>query len=103
MATERAPKGSGPAGRRLWNQVTARYVLEPHETELLRRAVVAADQLDALESRLPDPDAAKEWRLTAITLARLLAGMKLPQEAIRPARPVPGSQPSHRVGRAVGI
>jgi hypothetical protein len=76
-----APKGLHAAGRRLWRTVTARYQLEPHETELLRRACYLADVCDHLEPRLPgDLDAAREYRLAALALGRLIAGLRLPVE-----------------------
>lgn len=97
MSVPRAPAGSGPAGKRLWSSVLDRYDLEPAEIELLRRACRAADVLAEIEtgamasgSFLPGPEAAKEWRLTAITEARLLAGLRLPTET--------GQRPQRRGG-----
>jgi hypothetical protein len=79
--------GSGPAGRRLWREVQDRYSLEPHEVELLRRACRAADVLEGIEREamtsgtfLPTPAQAREWRLTAVILGRMIAGMRLPNE-----------------------
>jgi hypothetical protein len=97
MTTSRAPAGSGPAGRRLWREVLARYALEPGEVELLRRACRAADVLDAIEAEatasagafLPTPEQAKEWRLMSIVLSRLIAGLRLPTDEA-------GRRPQHR-------
>ena len=97
MTAPRAPGGLGAPGRRLWRDITSRYDLEPHELELLRRAVVCADLLDGLEARFPDVEAARDWRLTAIVLSRLLGAMKLPADSSqRPGKP--GSQPLRSVG-----
>jgi hypothetical protein len=94
--TDRAPAGSGPAGKRLWSTVLERYTLEPHELELLRRACRAADVLEEIEragTLLPGSVEFREWRLTCITEARLLAGLRLPSE--------PGERPQRRQLRGV--
>jgi len=78
--------------------VLARYDLEPAEIELLRRACRAADVLENIEADalasggafLPSPEAAKEWRLTAIVEARLITALRLPTET--------GQRPQHRPG-----
>jgi hypothetical protein len=75
--------------------------LEPGEIELLRRACRAADVLEQIESDalasngtfLPGSEAAKEWRLTAIVEARLIAAMRLPADT--------GERPQHRGLRGV--
>ncbi len=90
-APERAPVGTGLAGRRLWRAVLDAYVLEQHELLLLREAARTADLLDELEKRIkaegaviesPQGEkahpAAVEARQQRITLARLLAALRLP-------------------------
>ena len=81
----------GTAGRKLWAAVTASYELEEHEALLLREACRTADALDGLagiverEGLLADSSqgqrahpALTESRAQRITLARLLAAMRLP-------------------------
>jgi hypothetical protein len=88
---ERAPAGAGPAGRKLWRAVVVEYELQEHELLLLREAVRTADLLDELEATLQaegtvidSPQgrkahpAATEARAQRVTLARLLAALRLP-------------------------
>ena len=88
---ERAPVGTGLAGRKLWKDVLDDYVLEQHELLLLREAVRTADVLDVLEGLvraegavIDSPQGQKahpavvEARQQRITLARLLAALRLP-------------------------
>ncbi len=90
-APERAPVGTGLAGRRLWRAVVEQYELEEHESLLLREAARTADLLDELEKRIkaegaviesPQGEkahpAAVEARQQRIALARLLAALRLP-------------------------
>lgn len=84
---KRPPKGTGASGRALWRDVMAKYVLEEHETALLREAVRTVDQLDALAAAV-DADGAildgrvhpalVESRQLRIALARLLGALRLP-------------------------
>ena len=89
--SDRAPVGTGLAGRKLWRAVTASYDLEEHERLLLREAVRTADLIDRLEALVvaegavvDSPQgqkahpAAVEGRQQRITLARLLAALRLP-------------------------
>ncbi len=90
-APERAPVGTGLAGRRLWGAVVQEYELEEHELLLLREAARTADLLDELEKRIKaegavieSPQGEKahpavvEARQQRIALARLLAALRLP-------------------------
>lgn len=75
---ERAPKGLQAAGRRLWRDVTARFELDAPELAVLTAACRTADLLDVLAV---DLDAnAVEHRQQAITLSRLVASLRLPDE-----------------------
>lgn len=91
MTAEKAPTGLGPAGRRLWSSVITAFELDEHERLLLLEACRTAsllDQLDAAVRRdgalLDSPQgtrahpAAVEARQQRITLARLLAALRLP-------------------------
>ena len=46
------PDGLETAGRRLWDSVTAAYVLNAGEVEILRQAAVTADEIGSLEAAL---------------------------------------------------
>src|SRR5215469_5496283 len=52
MSVAESPAGLGPAGSRLWETVTAVYVLSPAEIALLSRAARAADRLDRIDREL---------------------------------------------------
>ena len=88
---ERAPAGTGPAGRRLWTAILSEYDLEEHELLLLRESVRTVDLLDSLEATvkaegtvIDSPQgrkahpAAVEARQQRIALARLLTALRLP-------------------------
>jgi terminase small subunit-like protein len=87
----RAPKGSGPAGRRLWRAVQAEFELGEHESALLTAMCRQADRLDALEDLIAAEGlmvtghgttkvhpAVVEARQTAIAVARIAACLRLP-------------------------
>jgi hypothetical protein len=98
------PKGTGPNGRRLWNAVLDVYVLEQHELALLREAVRTVNQLDKLDD-VVRRDGVKpkgtvrvhpalvESRQLRITLARVLAALRLPSGVTAGSR-----SPQKRVG-----
>lgn len=86
-----APRGSGPAGRRLWTAVQRTYELESHEDALLVAMCRTADRLDALEKIAAEQGltttghgtqkispAVVEYRQQAITYARLATALRLP-------------------------
>ncbi|PSK99763.1 hypothetical protein CLV30_11766 [Haloactinopolyspora alba] len=104
-STPRAPRGTGNAGKRLWNSVVEDYDLDQHELSLLGEAARVTDRLDALNAVLategvmsPAGDgkvhpALVEARQQEITLARLLAALRMPsgeegdqQASARPQR-----------------
>ncbi len=89
--TQKPPAGTGKAGAALWRDVLADYDLEQHELLLLREAVRTVDVLDSLTAlvaaegaviKSPQGDKAHpalvEARQQRITLARLLAALRLP-------------------------
>jgi len=91
VSASKAPPGLGPAGRRLWSSVVGPFELDEHERALLVEAVRTVDLLDQLDAAvrndgpmLDSPQglrahpAAVESRQQRITLARLLAALRLP-------------------------
>lgn len=87
----RVPVGARAAGKRLWEAVTGRFELEQHELQLLVEAVRTTDLLVELDSAVRRDGAlvetpqgvrahpaAVEARQQRITLARLLATLRLP-------------------------
>lgn len=103
MAVPKPPKGTKAGGRRLWSDVLGGYEFDEHEMALLVEAARTVDLLDELQTiieaegavidspqgRKAHP-AAVEARQQRITLARLLAALRLPsgdeQDAPRPQR-----------------
>ena len=92
-----APKGSSAAARHLWAQVLERFDLDQHETALLRECCRTLTDLDALAAVVerqgvlaPDGKvhpALVEARQQRITLTRLVASLRLPEEVNLDARP----------------
>jgi hypothetical protein len=92
-----APAGTGAGGRRLWRDVTGRFDLSEHELALLREAARTVDQLDDLAAVLRRDGvtlddgrvhpALVESRQLRITLARVLAAMRLPDDDTDDGRP----------------
>ena len=68
------PKGTKGAGKELWEGILTEYTLGVPEMALLREAVATVDLLQAGDLT------AVESRQQRITLARLLAAMRLPDE-----------------------
>lgn len=82
----RCPPGLGPAGKRLWRQVTGEFELAGGDVYLLEQACATADTIEALaEHAAKGPPvgpkgtapAVRELRLQKITLARLLAALRV--------------------------
>lgn len=105
----RVPKSLGPEGRRLWRQVTGEYDLDEHELALLRAACRTVDRLEDVAALLAQSENASlttrnargdlvahpllvEQRQQSISLARLVASLRLPSgetedgDLIRPQR-----------------
>ena len=96
------PEGLGESGRELWDSVVGEFELDKHEMLLLLQACRTADRLDRLEleaASLPvslanhrgdqvASPAMVEARHQSITLARLLAALRMPsgEHASRPQR-----------------
>ncbi len=94
--TPTPPRGTKASGRRLWADVLTRFELDEHELAMLREACRTVDQLDVLAGILateglilqdkPHP-ALVESRQLRIVLTRLVASLRLPDEAsVRPQR-----------------
>jgi hypothetical protein len=84
------PAGLGTAGRRLWRSVTADFELAGHEVLILAQAAHTADVCEALQ-RVVARDgpvlegprthpACRELRQQRITLARLVAALRIPAD-----------------------
>lgn len=103
MTAPKAPSGLAATGRRLWRAALADYELDVHEELLLLQACRCADRLDRLETeastgpvtvtnykgdQVAHP-AMVEARQQSITLARLLAALRMPagEEGGQLARP----------------
>ena len=106
-AVQASPEGLRSSGLALWRSITDTYEVEEHERALLAQAARTVDLLDELDevvrregSMILGPQgltahpAAKEARAQSITLARLLAALRLPsgeegdeQATARPRRP----------------
>ena len=89
MTVPAAPRGTGPAGRRLWRAVLAEYELAEHELTLLRQAARVADLCEDLQHRVDDEGpllgdrahpALVELRQQRILLARLIVALRVPLE-----------------------
>jgi hypothetical protein len=77
--TTPAPAQVGEAGRRLWDSLVTPYDLEEHQLALLTRAVRAVDVLvETPQGTRPHP-ALTQARATDLTLAKMLAALRLPQ------------------------
>lgn len=84
------PTGLKSRGRRFWRTVLADLEMEPHEQQLLAETCRILDRLDGLdavirEKGLTTPDgriapAVVELRLQQVTLARVVASLRLPDE-----------------------
>ncbi len=103
------PEGLKTAGRRLWREVLTDYDLEQHELLLLREACRVSDRLDELAALVerdgavvdsPQGERAHpalvESRQQQITLARVLAALRLP--AGEEGDQASGRRPQRRVG-----
>ncbi len=87
----KVPPGTRTGGARLWRAVLGDFDLDEHELALLREAVRCVDLCDELDARvkldgavidspqgLKAHPAAVEARQQRITLARLLAALRVP-------------------------
>lgn len=97
MPKSKTPDGLADAGRELWNDVAGKYELRPDERVVLTKACETADMIAVLDkawSDLGKPFLTKgsmgqdvihpligERRTQTASLAKLLAQLKLPDEA----------------------
>jgi len=103
------PKGTGPAGRRLWHAIVNRFHLDEHELALLGQAVRVADRCDDLQAvveaggamitdRFGQPrthPAVIELRNQQALLAKLCVALRVPigdQENDAKSSPLPRTQ-----------
>lgn len=91
--TPKPPDGLRKSGRALWRAVTRDYVLDEHETMVLREACRTADSLDGLQALVDAQGltaessqgtrvhpALVELRQQRIAFARLLTALRIPGE-----------------------
>lgn len=107
----KTPVGLRAPGRKLWRAVTDDYELGQHELSILLEAARTVDSLDALEKIVRDEGvtnvspqgvrahpALVEARQQRVTLAKLVASLRIPLDDAEEA----GRLPQKRVGvRAV--
>lgn len=91
MGAPRAPKGLRSAGRALWRSIMGDFELGKHEESVLLQACRIVDTLDGLQEILDSEPAivhspqgtkanpaAVEFRQQAVTLAKLVASLRIP-------------------------
>lgn len=107
----RLPAGLKAGGRKLWRSVTEEFELGEHELSILLEASRTVDALDELEKIVRDEGvtnvspqgvrahpALVEARQQRVTLAKLVASLRIPMEEDE----APARSRQHRVGvRAV--
>ena len=93
MRSPKAPMGTGPSGRKLWSELHSRFEFDEETEALIREAVRVVDRLDALQVVVQrdgvmsptDPGkvhpALAEARQQEIVLTRLIASLRLPDQA----------------------
>lgn len=120
MTAPAAPKGAGPAGRRLWRALNDLYEFEAHELVLLREAVRLTDLLTDLHAVVEEEGvvvvdekhgqrvhpAVVEARQSRLALARVLAVLRLPEgeegEALRRPQRGAGVRQPYRLRSVAG-
>jgi hypothetical protein len=108
----RPPANAGPAGKRLWRAVYSEYELSGADVEVLRQAVVMADELADLEALVrasgplirdrdgqpaPNP-ASQQHRLLSIAQARLMAAIRVTGDISEDVDQSAGRRPQRRSG-----
>lgn len=106
----RRPRGLRKSGREIWDDLTARYEMHPHELSVVLQIARMADRLDQLHTeaaaaaattvtdqvgRESAHPAIVEARQTALAQARLVASLRLPEED---ESDVTGTRPQRRGG-----
>lgn len=112
------PAALGVAGTRLWASILGVYELEEHEAALLLQACLTVDTLDELDALIrrdglvvASPQGPRahpalvEARQQRITLARVLAALRLPdgaadESAVRRPQRRGGARGVYRIGGA---
>lgn len=107
MPVPKAPSGLKPGGRRLWRSVADEYELAEHERVVLLEAFRTVDSCDALQALVDDDGvlnsgpqgvrahpALVELRQQRVTLAKLVASLRIPLDDDQSA----GRLPQQRVG-----
>lgn len=93
MSQKDAEDSLGPSGRALFDDITGRFALDQGERLLLLNAARTADRLDALDAEvtrdgvtvetvqgLRAHPALVEQRQQAVTLARLVSALRVPED-----------------------
>ena len=92
---QNAPSGMKASGKKLWVAITSDFDLEQHELLILKEACRTADRLDELDREMENEPLTVvnskgdetanpriiEQRQQALTFTRLIASLKLPNEA----------------------
>lgn len=92
---QNAPSGMKNSGKKLWVAITSDYELEEHELLILKEACRTADRLDELDKDMENEPLTVvnskgdetanprivEQRQQSLTFARLVASLKLPNDA----------------------
>lgn len=99
MTKSNCPVGLRTGGKRLWSQVVDEFALSEHELAVLLQACRVADLLDRLQGVIDSEDvvvmspqgtktnpAVVEFRQQALTLAKVMAALRIPleDEQVRP-------------------
>lgn len=107
MATQRAPAGLGPTGRRFWREVAQTYGLRPDELAILAGACRTVDAIADLDAAIEATTGAsarlplwREARQQRETLRRHLAALALPDAPADPAEDAPGVTRLPKAARA---
>jgi hypothetical protein len=85
------PPGLRTSGRALWTSIVRRLELETHETLVLIEACRIADRCDQLDAviqqtKVLDKEMLVEARHQQITLTRLIASLRLPDDLSDPTK-----------------
>ncbi len=84
-----APEGLNTRGKALWERIHAELEIEAHEEALLLEVCRVLDRLEVLDAAIREEPpivdgkvhpALTEARLQAVTLARLVASLRLPDD-----------------------
>ncbi len=87
-----APRGLAASGRRLWSDVSDCFELDPMQAVILEAACKQRDRAEvfAPAAASGDATAARQERDSVLAMARLLAAMRVPDDAGRRPKVYPG-------------